>query len=325
MADENYLNVLVLLSPADDIQELLFDKEDVDICYVYNKHRNFISHCFARFKMLLPFDSITYSSDFLHRNLLRYDVIILDETFYPGRIVEYIRKHNPKCKIIYLMWNTVEYSGGSRLYNKWENWNKLLKMRNSYNFEISSFDEGDCRKYDLVYNNQIAPYLREFTTAPKVENKIFFFGRDKGRLSYIDKFYEIFTRMGYICDFNVVPDPRQKYNNIAFRRVKREVIRPYKDIIKREMSAKALLEILQDGQHGLTWRALEALFYGKKLITNFKEIKQYDFYRKQNIFILGIDELNTLKKFMDSPFEAVPDQCIIRYTFKGWFSKMIQK
>ena len=316
--------MLALLSPGDSVQELLLKLEGVEFCYVYKNRLDFFSRCIKRMNLLFPFDSIAFSSDYLNKNISNYDIIILDETIYPDRVIKNIRKKNKHCKIIYWMWNTVEYSYNLRLYNRWKRWNLLLSMRNSYNFIITSFDEGDCKKYNLTYNNQIAPFFSDITIPSNLDNSIFFFGQDKGRLPYIKRLHEMFTKHGYACNFNVVPDARKKYNDLSFGVINKESFSPYKDIVKSEMQSKALLEVLQKGQEGLTWRALESLFYKKKLITNLKKIKEYNFYRPTNISVLGIDNIDTFDSFMNSHYEDVPKSCIEEYTFKGWLSKILK-
>jgi hypothetical protein len=44
----------------------------------------------------------------------------------------------------------------------------------------------------------------------------------------------------------------------------------------------------------------EALKYEKKIITDNPHVKNYDFYRKENIFIIGEDSENELKNFIEA-------------------------
>lgn len=159
-------------------------------------------------------------------------------------------------------------------------------MREKYNFEISSFDTEDCDRYNLTYNNQVASFFRDLSNPNPISNSIFFFGKDKGRLSHLRNLTDEFRSLGYVCDFNVVPDDRKKYSAHDFDGVKRVHYTAYRDLIKNELISSLLLEILQDGQGEITWRALEAMFYKRKLITNFQNIRKYDFYNESNIYIL---------------------------------------
>lgn len=61
----------------------------------------------------------------------------------------------------------------------------------------------------------------------------------------------------------------------------------YDKVIEKDRRSKAILDVVQDNQRGLTWRTVEALLLRKKLITTFKDVKQYNFYCKENVFIWG--------------------------------------
>ena len=73
----------------------------------------------------------------------------------------------------------------------------------------------------------------------------------------------------------------------------------------------------------MTWRPLEAMFYRKKLITNFKDIKEYDFYIKDNIFIIGEDDLNNIKNFVNTGYVDISQNIIKKYTIDGWIENFI--
>ena len=69
--------------------------------------------------------------------------------------------------------------------------------------------------------------------------------------------------------------------------------------------SNCILDYNQEGQVGLTLRPMEALFLEKKLITNNKDIKNYDFYNPSNIFILGENNIEDIKEFINKPYEKV--------------------
>ena len=97
----------------------------------------------------------------------------------------------------------------------------------------------------------------------------------------------------------------------------------YADVISMEIKSKCILDIVQPGQRGITWRPLEALFYRKKLITNYKNIKNYDFYRKENIFILGEDNMSIIKSFINSEYVEIPSNIVNKYQWAGWMKNLI--
>lgn len=99
---------------------------------------------------------------------------------------------------------------------------------------------------------------------------------------------------------------------------------PYDKVIEKDRRSKAILDIVQDNQRGLTWRTVEALLLRKKLITTFKDVKKYDFYCKENVFIWGEDDIRALKTFIDSPYKVIDKDIVEQYTFAGWLKNLKQ-
>lgn len=83
------------------------------------------------------------------------------------------------------------------------------------------------------------------------------------------------------------------------------------------LRSRATLDILQKGQEGIGARPVETLLLRRKLITDYVGIQEYDFYRKENIFILGKDDFQRLPDFLTSPYQEVPEEIVSRYTFEG--------
>lgn len=97
----------------------------------------------------------------------------------------------------------------------------------------------------------------------------------------------------------------------------------YSEILNNISQSKCLVDIVQDGQEGLTYRPLEALFYNKKLITNNKTITEYDFYKEENIYILGKDA-RSLKKFIESDFVPWNEKIVKKYTIENWIKNFFK-
>ena len=83
-------------------------------------------------------------------------------------------------------------------------------------------------------------------------------------------------------------------------------------------SSRCIIDIAQEGQVGFTRRPIEALFFNKKLITNNVEIMKFDFYRNNNIFILGKDKLEDIDSFMETDIEIIPDEIKRKYDINTW-------
>ena len=56
----------------------------------------------------------------------------------------------------------------------------------------------------------------------------------------------------------------------------------------------------------------------RKLLTNNPAVRNYSFFRPQNIFILGEDDISRLPEFLHSPFEPLPSDVVDSYDVNSW-------
>lgn len=165
---------------------------------------------------------------------------------------------------------------------------------------VYSFDESDCRKYNLRHT--VSLYSKRTDISPEEEKSdIFWIGRAKDRLESILDIAEKANEIGMKCDFYVLgvkPDRRKVVKGIFY--IDRVI--PYEIVLPKVLAARCLLDINQTGQKGMTMRVYEAIFYNKLLITNnwtIKTLKYYDDrYMKQISNIEDVD-LNFLLEPID--------------------------
>ncbi|WAC41234.1 hypothetical protein [Pedobacter sp. SL55] len=82
--------------------------------------------------------------------------------------------------------------------------------------------------------------------------------------------------------------------------------------------SKILLDVANIVHSGLSMRPFEALGYKKKLITNNALIKEYDFYRPENIFVIQDNNLDGLEQFISTPYKDLPEEIYKKYSFTNW-------
>lgn len=117
-------------------------------------------------------------------------------------------------------------------------------------------------------------------------------------------------REGASVDFAIVRDSTSKEHSRFYI----DKVLTYDDNIRRSLAADVLLEVNQDGQSGLTLRALEAAFFNKKLITTNESIKTLDFYRPENIFVTVDGSLPGIGSFLRGKSVKVDWDILCRYT-----------
>ncbi|MCP1298047.1 hypothetical protein NK356_02510 [Chryseobacterium sp. S0630] len=99
---------------------------------------------------------------------------------------------------------------------------------------------------------------------------------------------------------------------------------PHNDLPKYYKNSKVLLDLMREGQYGLSFRVFEAMSLEKKIITDNEAIKTYDFYNPNNILILNKNISNLDKSFFEKPYEKIPEEIYYRYTLDSWVNKVFE-
>lgn len=221
--------------------------------------------------------------------------VIVFDNGYMSYISKYIKKKNPNCKIIFYFWNYVDD------YTK--------KFFNDKNIdEFYTFDETDAITYNMKYNPQV--YTKNIKLKNNViDNDALFLGRAKARKNEILNLKKILEKNNIKTNFLIIESEKDLVN--------------YEEYLQLISKTNCLLDIITDTHSGLTLRCLEALFFSKKLITNNKKIVNYDFYNKNNIFILGIDDIKNIKEFFEIPFQEVDKDIVLKYDYENWLKRFL--
>lgn len=306
-------NTLILLGGIDWLGKSMQVSGLVDVASVYS----------SRNKLTKPLFKLQYHTNLLYcyryiwygtwkNRLDRYHTVILFDVFEDVDIIEYIKDRFPKIRIIVYYYNPI--------YNR-----PLLDRVVSTGVEVWSFDFRDCKKYSLMYNPQF--YFQKIVFAEKFSNDIksknsefdlIFVGKDKGRMAQIVKLNEYLIKRGVTFFVGICPDKRVSYSREYERFLMKPI--PYNKYIYYLRHSRCVLDIVQEGQAGLTLRIMEALFYNKKIITNNGTIHDMKIFDKRNIYILGIDDRD-LVEFIKGPVYEWDKAIKNRYTFEAWMNR----
>ena len=177
-----------------------------------------------------------------------------------------------------------------------------LQAIRALGYRLTSFDPCEAERYGMACTGQ---YFRYPEHQPdNIDSDCFFCGLPKDRAGTLQRLRTRLEAEGLTCDFVIPHTPAEKLT--------------YPQYLDRLARTRCVIDISQKGQTGLTRRPLEALFYGKKLLTDNPEIARYDFYRPQNVFILGKDPEEQLRAFIESPLAEVPESVRAAYDVNEW-------
>lgn len=259
----------------------------------------------------LPGKSLWYSN--WKKQLKRYNMIIIFSAILGNEIFSWIRKQGYQGRLIFYYRDCVN-APYLKAYAKPD----AIRLAEP-SVELWTFDPKDANIYSMNYNPQF--YFRQPELKIPIQYDVVFVGSTNGRLMQLLKWKHLFQKMGLKVYFHI---KKHRFEKIQ-KKYKKEVTDQalsYEEILSLNRQAKAILEINQKGQTGLTVRALEATFLKKKLLTTNKSIQDTPLYRPNNIFILNSEDEEVIRDFMKKPLdEQAFGEEIEYYDVKNWLKR----
>ncbi len=232
--------------------------------------------------------------------------IIAFDSYSSPRFLRWLCRKEPGKRIILWCWNMIPDI-------KWLG-------RIPPQIEVWSYSLTDCRRYGLRYNTQfffdsLAPEA-EFCRRQSLSfpPKVLFIGREKGRADALGELAAELESAGAKVDLQISVSPAGRYGAV------KEAFTPYEGVIEQVKDADVLLDYAVNPYSGLSLRSMEALFFGKKLITNNREILNADFYHPANIYVLGYDT-RSLEEFFLGSTVPVSSEIRDRYLLSNWLKR----
>lgn len=216
--------------------------------------------------------------------------------------LSYLKQKHKKSKVVLLHRDfiSVALHGNPQLP-----FNPILDLEMTY-------DEGESLKYGFPYFSEFESKI-DVDVAEEFESDVFFAGKAKDRLPKIMDVYRMLTAAGmkvYFYLTEVSADKQEPLPGIEYASSSMS----YREMLEHSVNSRCILELVQGGeQMGYTSRFLEAVIYGKKLITNHPYVKKSKYYDPDKIQFVGkMSEINPEFISQGSGF--------VDYDYQGEFS-----
>lgn len=233
--------------------------------------------------------------------------IIVHEPLITSAYIKWLKRKNPNSRIIFMYTNVV--SNNKRISPE--------EIKNA-GCQAWSTDVFDCDEYKMDYVHGY--YFSQLKVhKEKTLYDVFYIGKDKGRVDSLFLLKNQMNNLGLKTYFHIVAPRRYlKFKNKFY---KEPLL--YDEVRSYLSKSKAILCLSKGAQKGLTLRVMESLFNEIKLITDDQTIVDFEFYRKNNIFVLGRDDLAQLPQFLQIPYEKIEPSVLEKYTFENWLKEYI--
>ena len=244
-------------------------------------------------------------------------------SFFP----EMIKEIKEKCKnAIFVMY---QWDGEENI--------SFVKGIHEYFDNIYTFDRIDCEK-NKIYSFLPLFYTRNYEEVGRKETdkefeydvsyigtahpqKLLMVNEMSNKLKDILKKQYIYHYMPSKLKFLYHKLTSKEYKNVKLSDLKLEKV-PLDKMMEIFEKSKCIFDAPQQGQNGLTIRTIECLGAKRKLITTNKDIKNYDFYNENNIYVYD-GEVDVGSKFFKTNFEELPKEVYEKYSLRNWLKTMI--
>jgi hypothetical protein len=215
----------------------------------------------------------------------------------------------------------------------YDNLSRFPVQEKLYLFDkVYSFDDEDIKKYgfEKLTNYNYLDYLPQEKQNP-ILDLFYITSFDKFRNKTLIPLAEKLKQFNINYRFVVVGKKGWKEQTKFFgsKRLKNHVVLKQKPISTKTIAktyeqTKAILDLMREGQTGLSFRVFEAMALEKKIITNNENIQEYDFYNPKNILILDKELSNLSNDFFNTPYEKIPKYIYEKYTLGSWVDRVFE-
>ncbi|MGG5359126.1 MULTISPECIES: oligosaccharide biosynthesis protein Alg14 [unclassified Enterococcus] len=232
-----------------------------------------------------------------HPSLDHYELIIFLDYGFDTEMAARIRSH-VSGKIILFFWN----------HFKKEHFQLLEKAQNEPAIdEIYHFDALEANALKLKHNSSF--YSSEMKIPHNIpEYDLFFGATNHGRKEKAEALKKEFDALGLRTDYFILPLKGNEQAGYL----------PYPEYLERTSHSAGILELLREGQHGVTLRTFESVYFQKKLLTANKVISHYHFYDPENFFLLNERPLAELPDFLHRPYRPVEQKYLEFFDAQNW-------
>lgn len=288
--------------------------ENVDLVYInidtipfsYKNKTSRIANSILKFfffPSLKDINRTNYIKKVIFKDNLLDQVLIIRPDKLQKETLVYLRK-NTKRMICFL------FDGIENFKNQ--------KKTLSYFDTVYSYDKRDVEKNNFEF---LPNYIYDDEIQNKrITNIVFNISSFDKRFAFLEKVANYLSEIKVSFRFIIKTNKLIRHNAIEISN-KYLSIGEVKSIIS---SSLVMVDLQKKNQNGLSFRVFEALGYKKKLITNNQDIVTYDFYNRNNIFVITEESYQVPLEFFETDYAEIDMEIVNKYKLKNWILEVFK-
>lgn len=182
--------------------------------------------------------------------------------------------------------------------------------------QVFSYDPANCLQHGFTLLPHF--YLSKYASAPQPLYDVYGLCNYDNRFPWLERIAAGLDASG--ISYNLKAHSGRPFQS---KYLKHTGAIPYRKMLNEVQQAKAILDVQQPLQTGLSFRPFEALGLNKKLITTNPHVRDYDFYHPDNVLVVDPENVNIPAAFLQTPYRPVPAGILDKYHLKNWVSTLL--
>ena len=217
----------------------------------------------------MPFKRILFRSLFekaYHPN--SKNIFVFYEWWYDSELLRWLKRtHKDVVTVLYLDDTISQLKETVRRLS-------IDGIREEFDF-VFSYNTGDVEKYGFRYTSAFFSKYQQQDLSNGEKSDICFIGKAKDRGELIAR---IFNKLNRFCKCNFIICSKKKTSSFPEGIKVTGDMMPYTEYLSNEVNSNCILEILKEDTASPTFRCWEAVYYNKRLLTNWKGIRDFPYY-----------------------------------------------
>lgn len=258
------------------------------------------------FRIFLPFKGIWTSCYQLHKYRFdsneKYCIIFLNGTLrehFSKKYLEKLKREHENINLVMILYDSFSNPNAKRAID-------MIPIFDT----VFSFDKIDCEKngFEYIYSTFSKPdFVKKDSN---YYSSAFFVGFAQGRLEMLKNTFKIITKKIKNCKFIIAGVHENEKENIKDVIYNKTI--SYKEELQYAYNTDCIVEIIRDGQTGVSLRTCEAICFNKKLLTNNIKIKEMPFYDERYIQVFeDVEKIN---------LDFLENDIVVKYDKNDFFS-----
>jgi hypothetical protein len=269
---------------------------------------------------VLPSVDRLYERQLLQMGATHYDtILVVNGQTLSHKMLSTLRTSFPTAKVVLYMWDSIENRRGVV--------DNLPLFDTTFSFDPVSARNHGMRQRPLFFSKGF-----EQPPSDDFDYHLSFVGT-----AHTDR-YAVVSRLrrsllpelrGYWYLYLQAPWVYHAYrvSNPAMRQARRDEFQfvPLNKTTLQSVFSRSLavVDIEHPRQRGLTMRTFETMGSHKKLITTNAQVRDYDFFNKDNICVVDRAAPHIPSAFLESPFVPISPELYRRYSIEGWVDEVL--